>query len=217
MNGLKEVFNHKALVIKRVLAAAFLFALSANQLLLSQSSIGLQIGKSYSKFEVTESTVNNYEYSPAYDHEGYLITVVFSHAFNKYFSVKSGLGYVKRGAIVTRDNGIVGYDKFSLNYLRLPLTIGVLPLKYLTINGGLSTAYLTKAKSFFGKDGYFETTESYERFDVGWETGLTMTFRNFSVNGSYFQSLKPVRVDEKNFNRSLEFSIGYQFNLKKGG
>jgi high-affinity Fe2+/Pb2+ permease len=213
-------FKTKFAIAQWVSFLLLLFTQIANQNLFSQSNAGIQIGRSYSKFEVTQGMVKLYDFSSEFDHQGLFARLIFSHSLNKFFCVKSGLGYVLRGTTILRDYTIVGHDKFSFNYINLPISIGISPIKYLAFEGGLSTNYLIRATHFWSKD-------KYKRYDIGVETGISILFKNFSIRGAYFHSLTPVWVlshpsvvdpnDQKHYNRSLEFSIGYQFDLKKRG
>jgi hypothetical protein len=139
------------------------------------------------------------------------------------------LGYAKRGATILRDYGIVGYDKFSLNYLDLSLLLNLWPCKFFGINGGFGFGYLMGAKGYWGKDRSAATTEHYNRFDLGVKAGATLSIKNITLNLSYTHSLNKLRSiylklpipgapdegETSYYNRSLEFSIGYQFEILK--
>ncbi|MCB0519647.1 MAG: outer membrane beta-barrel protein [Lewinellaceae bacterium] len=193
----------------------------------AQSGIGFHFGNCYSKFHVVEGEGKFYDFSPDFDHKGFKAELYYCYAFNKYLKLKPSLGYIKRGAIIKRDYGWVGIDKFTLNYLDISANIDISPIEYFSINCGLNNNYLIKETSFLGKVRSSDGTEFYKRFDFGYELGATITIRNIFINASYFKSIKPIRVidfistifpDAKNTeyrNCSIEVSIGYHFNLQK--
>jgi hypothetical protein len=227
MGILFRIVEGKAFVTKWI-ALAFL-CLPLNELL-SQARLGLQIGRSYSMFHVENSgQLKFYDLSQEFDHQGLLANASFSYFYKKNLGFDVGLGYVKRGTVVLRDYGIVGYDKFSLNYINLSLLLSASPCKFFRVNGGISPNYLVSAVAYWGKNKSANTTEFYERFDIGFKTGLTISIKNITLNANYFHSFKKARsielnlpipgnpVEEKNgyYNRSIEFSLGYQLDLKK--
>lgn len=193
----------------------------------AQSSIGLHFGRCYSKFHVVEGETKLYEFSSDFDHKSFITELYYSYSFNKYLRLRPSLGYSKRGAIIKRDYGWVGFDKFTLNYLNVSVNADIFLIKYFALNFGLSNNYLLKATSFWGEDRSSEGTELYKRLDFGYRLGATTTIKNMFITVSYFKSIKPARVidfastifpDAENTeyrNCSTEISIGYNFNLKK--
>lgn len=193
----------------------------------AQSGIGLHFGKCYSKFHVVEGEGKFYDFSPDFDHQGIKAEAYYSYSLNKYLRLRPSLGYIRRGTIVKRDYGIVGFDKFTLEYLDISINSDISPIKYLMIQFGLNNNYLIKETSYWGKDRSSEGTEFYKRFDFGYKLGASLIVKNVFISASYFRSIKPIRVidflstvipDAKNTeyrNRSIEVSIGYHFNLKK--
>ncbi len=220
-----SVLKHILLII------AFALTPSLTKPLFSQSKLGFNIGRSYSKFQVyNDGVLEFYEFSPDFDHRGFLANIIYSYSFGKFININPSIGYIKRGAIVTRDNGIVGYEKFSLNYVNMSLLMGVSPFKFINIKGGLSGNYLASAIGYWdGERRSWKSTEPYNRWDIGYKAEANVTVKNFFISAGYFHSLVEASsinlnipipgnpVNERNGyrNRSFEFSIGYMFNLNR--
>lgn len=193
----------------------------------AQSGIGFHFGKCYSKFNVVEGEAKLYDFSSDFDHKGFTAELYYSYSFNKYLRLRPNLGYSKRGVIIKRDYGWVGFDKFTLNYLDISVNADIYPIKYFSLTCGLNNNYLIKETSFWGEGRSSEGTELYKQFDFGYNLGAMVTIKNVFICIGYFKSIKPARVidfvstvfpDAKNTeyrNTSIEVSIGYHFNLKK--
>jgi hypothetical protein len=205
-------------------------ASSLAQPIIAQSKLGFNIGRSYSKFHVhNDGVLEFFELSPDFDHKGFLASILYSYHFGKYFNINPSIGYIKRGTIVTRDQGIFGFHKFSLNYINFSLSAGVSPFKFINIKSGIGTNYLINAINYWDIDKSVKTTEFYNRWDIGLKSEAIVTVKNFFISAGYFHSLMYAReiglsipvpgnpVNEKNGyrNRSFEFAVGYMFNLKK--
>ncbi len=223
MNSNSFQYNLKKLQIASLLSICLLLTSACH----AQSKIGIQVGKSYSKFDVINGNgYKFYDFSNSLDHEGYLFDFFYSYSLNKFFSLKPNIGYVKRGAIIKRDYGWVGFDKFSLKYFDISAALRFSPVKYVTLNCGINYNFLIRAIAYYGKDGVGFTTDHYNRFDFGFEGGVTITVKDIFLNANYFRSINPIRtIDFSSVNpnitntvyrnKSLEFSIGYQFVISK--
>jgi hypothetical protein len=192
----------------------------------AQSKVGIQVGKSYSKFNVKEGTFKDYDFSDNNDHEGYSVNAYYTYSLNRFFNLSQRIGFVKRGAIIERDYGFVGYDKFSLKYLNMATKVGFSPVKFFNLYCGLNYNYLREAVAYFGKDRHFYTTGHYNRVDIGYDFGGRVVVKGIFLDANFFRSLKPiVEIDSsvndlgikatEYRNESLEFSIGYQLELRK--
>lgn len=210
----------------------FLFTLSVGATfpIIAQSKIGFNIGRSYSKFHVhNDGVLEFYEFSPDFDHKGFLANILYSYHFGKYFNINPSVGYIKRGAIVTRDRGIIGFNKFSLNYINMSLLAGIAPVDFINIKCGLSNNYFLNEISYWGKNSSIKSSDYYKRWDIGLKSEAIITVKNFFISAGYFHGLTYAReiglsipvpgnpVNEKNGyrNRSFEFAVGYMFDLKK--
>lgn len=194
----------------------------------AQNSIGIQIGKSYSKFDVMRSgNFKVYDFSEEFDHDGFLAEIYYSHSPHKIIKLRPSISYNRRGAIVERDYGIVGHDKFSLNYLGIGATVGFSPVNQITIHSGLHYSYLMYSCSYWGNGRVSKSNSSedtFSDFDLGYKAGLTLNIFNVLVSANYYESLIPLwELDHSLFNsnaieyrnRSIEVSIGYNLNLGK--
>lgn len=192
----------------------------------AQSIVGLQFGKCYSKYEVIEGSSMFYDFSESYDHKGLLVKLFYSYSLVKQLSIKQNIGYEKRGAIIERDYGWVGYDEFSLNYLNLSTSLNFHPIKFVSFYFGLNYNYLIKAVDYCCDNSKSTSTDLYRKFDIGYNLGSKIVVKGFFIEASLFRSIKPIWVIDistinpslKNTeyrNNSLDFSIGYQMDLNK--
>ncbi len=192
----------------------------------AQSIVGIQIGKCYSKFDAVEGSIKVDEFSKEHDHKNPIIRMFYSYFPIKQLGIKQNIGYEKRGAIVKEAHGIVGYTKYSLNYLHLSTSLNLRPIKYLNLYCGLNYNYLIKAVGYYDKNGRGEITDSYGKFDIGYDVGGAIIIRGVFIEGSIFKSIKPISSyglsiidpslkDTKNWNNSFQISIGYQMELRK--
>lgn len=134
---------------KSMLIFLFILLFGTTFPIIAQSKLGFNIGRSYSKFISSNNAgIVLYDFSEKFDHKGFLFNINYNYQINKYISLRPSIGYAKRGTNLQTNIGIIGYNKFSLNYLNTSLLIGISPFKFISINGGINIGYLIKATDY---------------------------------------------------------------------
>jgi hypothetical protein len=195
--------------------------------IIAQSGIGLEIGIVQSKFHVVEGAVNLQEFSNSFDHQGFKGMFYYEYKFNKLISAKQSIGFVKRGAIIKRDVGFISFKKYSIGYIDMSTTINFSPLNFFALSCGINYNRQTKANIYSHQGEKYDDSAFFRKIDLGYNLGAIVTVKNIFVRFNYFKSFNPIRVtnivapidpdakDTEYYNNSLEFSIGYHFDLQK--
>lgn len=151
--------------------------------------------------------------------------VVFGGFVNRELSQQVdwqlGLRYIMKGSRKASNEGGLDY-KATLHYLEFPITMRYYHYKKLDFEGGLTVGYMVKAFEEINKGGSFETTNSFDRFEIGAVAGLNYKINeSFSVAGFVEYSLIPIRpyitkphwlVNNGQYNSVLHFSLVYNIS-----
>ncbi|MFT5169119.1 MAG: hypothetical protein ACI8P3_004367 [Saprospiraceae bacterium] len=193
----------------------------------AQSGIGIETGIVQSRFHVVEGAFDLRELSDKFDHRGFKGKFYYQYNFNKFISIKQSVGFIKRGAIIKRNVGYVSFKKYSIGYIDLSTNVNFSPFNFFTFSGGINYNILTKADLHYRQGRISDNSTLFKKLDLGYNLGVILTSNNFFVRFNYFKSFNPIRIsnivtpidpeakDTGYYNNSIEFSIGYHFNLKK--
>lgn len=133
-----------------------------------------------------------------------------------------GLRYIQKGSRKSSNEagaGMYADYKASLHYLEMPLTLRYYHYKKLDFEAGITLGYIVKAFEEFNKTGAAESTDSFDKFELGGIAGLNYKINDKFSLGGYFQySWLPIRpyitkthwlVNRGQHNNVLLFTLNY--------
>lgn len=199
-------------------------------------SVGPRLGYTLSTV-VIHSDKSLMENGSTYDPDKDFQTLGSFHAgadvripLNARFSFTAGFLYAQKGYKVDNGSVIGGQpqkSQFQLRYFDLPLLVNFKVWKGLSVQGGLEPGILSAAwLKFDGGRSDLKALKLYESFDLGLVAGLEWRIgKGFYLSGRQIWGILPTSeldVTDDNgtqigrvqsYNRAMEFSAGYRFEL----
>lgn len=129
---------------------------------------------------------------PGFSFGGYVNRELMQKVYGQF-----GLRYIQKGSRKSSNEagaGNLSDYKASLHYLEMPITLRYYHYPKLDFEAGITVGYIIKAFEEFNKDGAQESTESFDRFELGGIAGLNYKINDKFTAGGFFQySWLPVR------------------------
>jgi len=213
--------------MKNVITLLCLLFIVSSQLVFAQG-FGIKAGVLYNDLELKNSTPNTFFTNKTEQLVGFTFGAMYQKRFNKILSLKTELGYSRKGAkfIIPSDQTIPSF-KIKLDYLDLAV-FGIFSVyDEISIELGAETSFLIKNDELL----IGVTSNSKSNFDIGLIGGVTYLLNDkIEISTRYYYGLRNVfqfnfednrqGIDDGSFdflNRNLEVSIGYFFRKNKIG
>jgi hypothetical protein len=185
----------------------------------AQLSIGPIAGLSLSNFRNTIDVPSDFKAVLRY-----FAGAQAQYAFNERFSAGLAAQYSAKGFKVDLDESAT---KTRLDYFEIVPFAEYKPVKAIGVILGVNFGYLTEALVKLEDKWVKPDFDFYEKWDVGALVGVRYYLKNMYAGLSYNRGIMPVSeiqfTDEqgellskaKQFNKSLQLSVGYNFHLKR--